>query len=285
MRLDKTIIYRVIVLFGLTGFLFAPFKSFSQKNFYIPKGLVTPLHDKAHQLHLSAGLGAGFDFNLSYSFHKHLFVFASNTFNKGERHNANDALDIFYIPYNIFTDDRAVSYGIGYFKKKRGFLNVLELMAGYGNYTVSNHWYYVNNPKKGEITNAGYWSPFAQINIGRNSKYYELGLSGRLSYINYTYMRFMDLDTTSSYKKHTYEDLKGINFDPVVHFGGGIKRLFIDVQAGFSIAVFTSNIKNIEESVTFNQRTISQRIMYPPNGPSGIIARLSLQYHLNFTRK
>src|SRR5215213_8676037 len=62
---------------------FLPVKGFSQKDFYIPKSLIIPAHTDPQQVHISLGIGGGFDANISYAFNKHLVLFTKGTLNKG----------------------------------------------------------------------------------------------------------------------------------------------------------------------------------------------------------
>src|SRR5665647_1240211 len=91
--------------------IFIPIQAYSQRDFYIPKALLIPVHTHNQELHVSLGFGGGYDANISYSFSKHIAVFATGTLNKG----AYNRTSLFGDKYKIIKDDYTLKGGAGYF--------------------------------------------------------------------------------------------------------------------------------------------------------------------------
>jgi hypothetical protein len=253
--------------------------AFSQKAFYIPKALLIPLHDKQQQVHTSIGIGGGYDINLSYAFTNHLAVFVTGTLNKGTKKR----ISLFGDRYNLVKDDYALKYGLGYFKRMKGFFNVLETYAGYGTYKVDNYWYFADDLDLGSnVTKAHYRNVFWQINAGKKVEKYEYGVAGRLSYSKYTDIQFYSTHPNSSYIKSNYENLKGVTLEPAFCFGYNFKKVFINVQTGLAIPVSKAHVTKTathtlrDETIVVTSNTTEAL--------NAVIARLALQYNFNFHR-
>lgn len=267
-------------LLPLFYMLFIPLIAFTQKEFYIPNALLIPLHDQQQQLHTSIGFGGGYDINLSYALFNHFAIFGTGTLNKGTRKRTS----FFGDRYNIVKDDYAFTYGLGYFKKQKGILNILETYAGYGKYKVNNYWYFPGDLELGAtFSKAHYWNIFWQFNVGKKTEKYEFGVAGRLSYSKYKDMQFYDTQANVNYIKRSYVNLSSVNFDPAFGFGLELKKIFINAQAGLSIPLNKAKVTAVETD-TFPDQTIilegnTTEVLY------AFIGRISLQYNFNFIHK
>ena len=185
--------YSILIVFSLFGSA----SIFAQKEYYIPKALIIPIHDQKNQLHISAGRGGGYDLNLSYTVTNHLALFTAGTYDRGTKKR----LMLLGGHNNIKKDDRVLKAGLGLFYKC-GPHGILETYAGAGYYSVKNYWYFdIEYP--GDGTWANFWNVFSQINISAEGAKHEWTAALRLSYNKYTKFEFFDgsySDLPQSYK-------------------------------------------------------------------------------------
>jgi hypothetical protein len=254
--------------------LFFSFKSstiFSQKEFYIPKALITPVHDQKNQLHVSAGRGGGWDLNLSYSVSNHLALFTSGTFDNGTKKR----ISLFGDRYNLKKDDHALKAGVGFFYRpvKMRYYNVVEAYGGMGVYRVRNYSYFIDDYESIDSTIADFWNIFLQINVCRKEKKQELTLALRLAYNKYTNMESFTYhsSTNTSDPRDEYKNLWGITADPVVAYSYKAKELKFNVQLGLSLPL--------------TRARITQPARYDRVGLATILGRIAVQYNFNFSKK
>ena len=236
--------------------------AFAQTECFIPKALLMPFHNHQQQLYVSAGFGGGYDINVSYSLFNHFAVFATGTFNNGVRKRTG----FFGDRYNIVKHDQVLTYGVGYFKQPKGKLNVLETYAGYGTFKVNNYWYFPSEPDIVSFTQANYINVFWQVNVGRKTAKREYGFMGRFSYFNYQNVLFYDVNQYAANEKNSYTNVRGLNFDPAFCYGYTIKGLSINGQVGLSVPLIAPKHTDTDPVIAG-------------------IARVSLQYTLNFTKR
>ena len=270
-----------IAIFVLITFL--PIKGSSQKDFYIPKSLTIPVHTHQREGHISLGLGGGYNGNISYAFSKHLALFANGTINNGKYNRTS----LFGDGYKIYKNDYAVNGGIGYFtvrnKKKYNFI---ETYIGFGDNKINNNWYFISFAESTEVTKAKYWNLFWQLNAIHKGIKHEKAIAIRLSYSKYTNLEFWDTHPNSAYIKSRYENLWGINVDPVISYSYTPNKLKLNVQAGFSYPLSSVTVTHIDTH-TFPTQVIT---VYDNSGITRIglfalIGSISLQYNFDFKKK
>ncbi|TMI77739.1 MAG: hypothetical protein E6H10_18440 [Bacteroidetes bacterium] len=214
----------------------------AQKEFYTPKALITPVHDKKNQLHISAGRGGGWDLNVSFSVSNHLAIFASGTFDKGTKKR----ISLFGDRYNLEKNDYALKAGFGFFSKpaKTRHYNVVEAYGGVGFYRVRNYSYFIHDYESIDSTIADFWNVFLQINVCRKENKQELTLALRLAYNKYTDMEFFTyhFSTNTSDPRDVYKNLWGVTADPVVAYSYKIKALKFNAQLGLSLPLTRAKI-------------------------------------------
>lgn len=248
---------------------------FGQRDFYIPKALIIPMHDQKHQLHASIGLGGGYDLNCSYSFSNHFAIFSTGTWDIGSKKRKPIG---YGGEYKIVKNDYAITCGLGYFKK--GQIILFETYAGIGISKVKNHWNSIGNNENAEFTNANYWNFFYQLSVGKKNEEFELGVAGRLSYSIYNDMEFYDSYFNNSTMKSRYENLKILRVEPVVYFGFIIDKIAINLQAGLSIPLDNGRVKQVNTFVSQEEQILNTEIKNAYE--SGFFGRLSLQYNFSF---
>jgi hypothetical protein len=245
--------------------------TFAQKEFYIPKALITPVHDQKNQLHVSAGRGGGWDLNASYSVSNHFALFTSGTFDKGTKRR----ISLFGDRYNLKKDDYALKAGFGFFYKptKTRYYNVVEAYGGVGLYRVRNYSYFIDDYESVDSTMADFWNIFLQINVCRQEKKQELTLALRLAYNKYSEMEFFTyyFATNTSDPRDVYNYLWGITADPVVAYSYKIKELKFNAQLGLSLPL--------------TKARIIQPALYSSIGLATLLARIAIQYNFNFSKK
>lgn len=74
-----------------------------------------PLHDQKNQLHVSAGMGGGYDLNLSFAFTDKLAIFHTSTFDIGPKVRSTILGDRYY----VWKNDYVFKDGLGYFFRKQ----------------------------------------------------------------------------------------------------------------------------------------------------------------------
>lgn len=259
----------IIVIMTLSGSLL-----FGQKEFYIPKALLIPLHSQKQQLNVSLGYGGGVDLNCSYSFTNHFAGFITGNLNLATYKRSTIG---FGDEYKIVKNDYNATLGIGYFNK--GEVAFIETYLGAGINRVNNHWSFIDNSDGAEYTKAHYWNVFSQVNIGRKGKEIEYGVAGRLSYSKYSNMKFYDTHPNMSDVTRRYEELKILSLEPALFFGFEIKKIVIDTQIGLVLPLNTGKFNQINsfanQSVTNEMKDVREFSLF---------GRVSLRYYFNFSK-
>jgi hypothetical protein len=254
---------------------------FSQKDFYIPKALIIPLHEDKQVLFTSIGVGKGVSIDLSYALTNHLSVFTTGTIDRGTRRRMNWFGDRYIIKKN----DNAFTAGIGYSKIPDKVLDNIEIYTGYGRYNVDNYWYFRDDPSLGiTVTKADYWNVFCQLNISKNFLDQYIGWSVRFSFNKYNNVLFYDsAQIHPDYIKKSYPGLKGVTIDPAFWVRCSVWKIFIALQAGFSLELIKHDITEIRTYSFMGQTRITSDMTN--DRLAALFAKLSLQYNLNFKRK
>lgn len=273
---------------GVQGFVFLIlfFDStmlWAQTDFYIPKSLIIPVHTQQQQLHISAGLGGGYDVNLSYAFTKHLAIFTAGTLKKGTDKRTSFWGDRF----NIEKDDYALKGGLGYFKatNKRVF-DLIELYAGAGRYKVDNYRYYRKNSElDNDVTKANFWNIFWQFNAVHKIRKHEITAALRLAYSKYTDLQFWSTHPNSSHIRSRFENLWGITAEPAASYSYIFNKLKFNVQAGLAIPLLSVPVTKIDthtfpdQTIVLKDERMIKEVLFAALG------RLSVGYNFNFKKK
>lgn len=259
----------IIVIMTFSGSLL-----FGQKDFYIPKALLTPFHSQKQQLHVSLGYGGGFDLNCSYSFTNHFAGFITGNLNLATYRRSTM---IYGDEYKIVKDDYNATLGVGYFNRRE--VVFIETYLGAGINRVNNHWNFVNNSDGAEFTKARYWNMFYQLNVGRKGKRLECGFAGRVSYSIYSNVEFYDTHPNMDDVTSRYENLRMLSLEPAMFFGFVLKRVIIDTQIGFSFPINTGKVNQVN---TFTNQSITNAMV--DARWLSCFGRVSLRYYFNFSK-
>ena len=263
--------------------LFISQASFSQKDFYTPKALVIPVHTNKQELHVSLGIGGGYDANLSYALSKHFAIFTTGTINTGSHKRTSFWGD----GYRIDKNDHALTGGIGYFSTtNHKLVNVVESYAGYGSYKIDNYWYF-NGEKgvSGYKTQARYWNVFWQFQGTHKIKSHEFTGALRLAYNKYYSFQYKDVNR-QEHVKTTLDNLWGFTIDPAISYSYLIKSLKFNIQLGGSTSL--NGPVTLDE---MHYRKENDQIIATENpgitkiGIAGAMGRLSIQYNFDFKKK
>lgn len=259
--------------------------AFAQKDFYIPKALITPLHNSQQQLFTSVGVGSGLTASVSYALSPHIAVFATGTVDKGTHKRTPFILGD---RYNIVKNDRVFTYGAGYFTQLKGKLNVLETYAGYGTNKVNNYWYFTNDRDLGSnYTKTNYNQVFCQVNIGRKTASHDWIFAGRFSYTNYGNILFYDTSPNTSDEKEYYKNMQAFNFDPAVGFSYRFKSISFSLQGGISIPLSAGRYTSVSSFTTYEN---GAQVITTFEGTATetlleAFGRLSIDYNFTFKKQ
>lgn len=282
-RIEEFLLRHLLKCFSILAITLLPFQVLAQKEFYTPKSLIIPLHDKENQLHVSVGKGGGYDLNLSYALTDKLAIFSAATFDTDTKKRVSILSD----KYNVERNDLVLKGGFGYlFKEANPYFPIIEAFVGAGASRIDNYWYFKGDDS-GEVTNARYWTAFGQLNAGNKIGRSEYGVGIRLAYSHYTDFDFYDTHPYNSARKSSYENLKGLTADPVVSYSYNLYGIKLNAQVGLAVPVFTSSANRIDTQTTFEGtseiRTInkSKEDVYL----FSVLGRLSVQYNLNFNKQ
>lgn len=263
--------------------LFKSEASFSQKDFYIPKALVIPVHTSKQELHVSLGIGGGYDANLSYAVTKHFALFTTGTINKGTHRRRSFWGD----RYDIDKNDYALTGGVGYFSTtNHRLINIVESYAGYGSYKTDNYWYF-NGEKgvSGYKIQATYWNVFWQFQGTHKIKNHEFTGALRFAYNKYYSFQYKDVNY-QGHVKTTLDNLWGFTIDPAISYSYLIKSLKFNIQLGGSTSL---NAPVTLDEMNYRKENNQIIATKPPGimkiGIGGPIGRLSIQYNFDFKKK
>jgi hypothetical protein len=282
MAVPADIFLRLRYLLFIPLFLLNGKATFSQTAYYIPKALLIPVHTHKQELHVSLGLGGGYDANISYALAKHVAVFATGTLQTGTHSRRSFWGDRYYIHKN----DHAVTGGIGYFlATNHKWINNIESYAGYGRYKVGNYWYFPEYRESGIETKAGYWNVFWQLQAIYKGERQEAAFALHLAYNRYYHLQYRDV-SNYAHVKTTQEGVWGLTVGPVIGYSYLLKKMKFNVQAGGSVSV---NPK-VPVAEMYYWKEGGQILSRKSSGTTkavlaGFIGRLSVQYHLDFRRK
>lgn len=263
--------------------LFIRQAAFSQKDYYIPKALIIPVHTHKQELHFSLGRGGGYDANLSYALTKHLAIFTTGTLNTGTYRRRSLWGDRF----DIEKSDYAVKGGVGYFSTtNHKLINIIESYAGYGSYKVDNYWYFTGEKgNSGYQTKARFWNVFWQLQATHKVKRHEFTGALQLAYNKYNSFQYKDV----GHREHlrtTLDGLWGLTIGPIISYAYLVQNLKFNIQAGGS----TSLNAPVTLKEMYYRKQGSQIIATPPPGITKIgigapFGRLSIQYNFDLRRK
>lgn len=254
------------LVFFISLFIITGQTAMTQTDYYIPKALIIPIHSHKQELHVSLGIGGGYDANFSYSLTKNIAVFTTGTLSSG----TSKRIGFFGDKFNINKNDYAIKGGIGYFLNlDRNFINHIESYAGFGNYKVDNFWFFPGEREtSGYVTKAKFWNVFWQFHGTHKVKRHELTGAVRIAYSEYNYLNYKNRNSNYNLPATSLEGLWGVTIDPVISYSYLLKKLKLNLQAGFS---------GFSNSVTIPQGNGITKL-----GLSAPIGRLSVQYNLDF---
>lgn len=266
----------LIILLGLTTLM--PTLLHAQAGSYTPTSLIIPGHSAGNQLHVSLGVGGGYNANISYAVTNHIAVFTTGTFHNGTARKISFMADRF----NIKRDDYAVTGGVGYFSNRdRKKITSFETYIGTGTFKIDNYRYFVNSRYPNRIfLQANYWNLFWQLNAGRKTGRYELVYALRLAYSNYNNYLFYEMNQDN---KTRYKNVWGLTIDPVLSYGYVWREFKFNVQAGLSFPLTGVPVKQYRVNSAQEETLITHR--YSKFGLFSLLGRLSIERNFNFSRK
>lgn len=247
----------------------------AQREFYTPKSLLMPLHDQRNQLHVSAGMGGGYDLNLSYAFTDKFAIFHTATF----AHGSKKRISLLGDRYNVEKNDYVLKGGLGYFSKPDdGLFSMVETYVGAGVSKIDNYWYFAGD-SDGEFTQASYWSVFGQFNAGNKAGRSEVAFGVRLAYSQYMDFDFYGNHPNTSSMKSSFENLSGFSLDPVASYSHKLKGFKLNAQVGWAIPV---SFGSVTKSTLHTSDIGATVVTSEENVHLGsFLGRLSVQYNLN----
>lgn len=258
-----------VLLFAHSGLILP-----AQSGFYIPKALLTPVHTQSQELHVSLGLGGGYDANLSYAFAPHMALFCTGNLRKG----TSQGRSLWGDRTTTHKNNYVWSAGIGYFTDtKASMVNTFESYLGFGRSKVDNFWYFTGERELGsDMTQARYWTVFWQLNAVYKQPRQEATAALRVSYSKYPDFVYWDNDNNQSH--HRYKGFWGMTADPVISYSYLFKQFKCNVQAGASLPL--TQVRLTEEGTTVLPNSGFTKI-----GLAALIGRLSIQRNFNFGKR
>jgi hypothetical protein len=252
----------------------------SQTAFYIPKSLITPVHTHKGELHVSLGLGGGYDANVSYAFADHFAAFVTGTVN-----TRTAALPNLFgrTVYDINRNDYALKGGVGFFTATPSRLvHFVESYAGLGTYKVDNYVYERERPELGkDYTQARFWNVFWQVQAGRRKGRRESAVALRLAYARYPHFRFRNAYEVGEYR---YENLSGVTLDPVMSQSFVLNRFKINLQAGASIQLGTGRGTEVRTRDSPAGPVVTTEAIPLIKPLKAFLCRLALQYNFDLRK-
>lgn len=263
----------------LVFLVFLPFKGYSQFGDYIPNALLIPVHSDKQQVHLSLGVGGGYNIYSSYSFTKHLALFATGTKHPGTARRVS----LFGDRINIKKNDYALTGGFGYFFEPEGKrFGLIETYLGVGKFKVDSYWYFPKNLSLGlNFTEAEYWNLFWQINSTKRIRHHEWTKAFRFAYTNYTH--YLDFDENEPNYKLKYRNLWGLNIDPAINYSYILNRFKLSAQVGISFPLTSVTVKEYRVNRLNEERLITNgttRI-----GLLALFAQIGVKYTFDLKNK
>jgi hypothetical protein len=207
----------------------------------------------------------------------HLALFSTGTFHQGTVRRSS-----LFSRYNIKKNDYALKAGLGYFTKTSMIFNIIETYIGVGLYNVDNYWYFVKDtPLEGvESTQAKFWNIFWQLNAAISEERSEFTYALRFAYSHYPHFKFYSTHLNSHYISN-YENVWGLNADPVISYSYKWNGFKLNLQTGLSLPLFTAKATRTD-TYTFYDTIIKSEDKVDL---TSFLARLSLQYTFDFNLK
>ncbi|RNI23437.1 hypothetical protein [Rufibacter latericius] len=262
----------------LTSIL-VPSVGFAQVENYTPEPAVLPVHTLANQLHLSAGYAGnrgGYGLTSSYALNSSWAVFASGYLNT----ISSRSFDILGPGSRTVRKNYNIGAGLGFLLPRKNPENVAEVYLGVGKFYVDNAKFAPSSDDDYNTTQADYWKLFIQLNYIKVKEKVEFGGLLRVPYNRYTNYEFAEVWNTNVRIDRGFENVKGVNLEPVASFSLKKNNVKLNLQAGYSLPIIKS-----QERPYFIEETNRQKVFYPGNDyktkMSGFIGSINLQYNLN----
>lgn len=250
-----------------------PGVSLAQRDYYIPKGLLMPLHDQQGQVQLAAGWGGGYGVELSYAATKHVALFSTATLDRGTRYHTT----LLGSRYKQYNNNYVLQGGVGYFNAlNHSRINRIEAYAGAGVGSVDNSWYYLRLPESTEFTRARYWTAFSQFNLGHRGRTSDLIFGMRLAYSIYHTLAYYDNHPNVQYIRYRGEGLQGLTLEPAVSYGYRWKGFKAAIQGGVAVSVLAPTTTLIATHALDAGPVVTSTREKMPLG--ALLGRISLQY-------
>ena len=250
-----------------------PIFSYGQSGYYIPNALLLPVHSSKQQLHISLGVGDGYNINGSYSFTKHLALFATGTRHPGTAKR----MGLFGDRFNIKKNDYALTSGLGYFfTPNNERFGIVETYLGIGKFKVDNYRYSAGNAYSSLFfTQANYGNIFWQLNTTKRKNKHEWSKAVRFAYSDYThYLYYFDTDDY----KTKYRNLWGFNVDPTISYSYILHQFKFNGQLGLSVPLSSVTVKEYQINRFNEERLLTNGIT--KKSLFSLIARISIHYNL-----
>ncbi len=216
--------------------------SFYSCSVYIPNGANTPMFSRKGEAQINASVGSGINIQGAYAVTDHFGIMANGYYtNSTEDSGSNDTRK---------GSGQLFEGGIGYYNKSgAGLAFETYAGAGFGSVSIDRA---TSAPLAATKFEASAVKFFIQPTIGYSGKNFEIGLTPRLTMLNYqkpatTYSKadlavykFVDIDQTN-----------WMFFEPMLTIRGGGERLKGQIQAGHSFKInkeelgYSSGIFNV----------------------------------------
>jgi hypothetical protein len=257
-------------------------KSFSQHHYFKQRAFPIVSHDHKNQLSVSAGWGRGFDLGLSYSLSDHLSLFGSAAINE-------KLLKIWGFWYDTYRrmNDRFYLSGLKYYTDlKSDAFNRLNLYAAFSSTSTHQTWGSSNTialDGSAPYTKTHYNSFYIGAEAISEKRKFEAAWTVRYCYSAYNHFEYKNEGHDVSQAPDLIKNLGTHNLETYVSVGPKIGRLKISGQIGMSFPLAKAYG---EQSFLFNQGSGTTVITTSiPVDHTAFIARLGIQYNLDFSRK
>jgi hypothetical protein len=187
------------------------------------------------------------NFKAAWNIDEKVFMFGTFNFDKTKAYRSNKKFE---------TNNSGFSLGAGAMNMKReGYFTDYEIMGGIQQQRINYKTLYrKQDDKNHDELNTIYVKPFAQLNLYRVTRKYQMVFSTRLSFLYFFGYEYV----TGNYYRNVNRSFqgKGLPFlDPTMTFTFSdlpLKKLMLNAQAGFSIPLL--KLKHDVKSVNFRSR-------------------------------